>query len=41
VPEADSKSTFIAIKAPFRSLIEVPDPIEIASHYRSLGYDED
>ena len=38
---AESKNTFLAIRVPYRSRIEIPDPLEIASCYRALGYHED
>ena len=38
---AESKSTFLAIRAPYRSRIEIPDPQEVASYYRALGYQEE
>ena len=38
---AKNKNKFLAIRVPFRSRIEIPDPQEVASYYRALGYHED
>ena len=38
---AESKNTFLAIRAPYRSRIEIPDPQEVASYCRALGHHED
>ena len=38
---ADSKHTFLAIRVPYGSRIEIPDPEEVASYYRALGYHEE
>jgi hypothetical protein len=38
---AESKHTFLAIRVPYGSRIEIPDPLEVASYYRASGYHED
>jgi hypothetical protein len=32
---AESKNMFLAIRVPYRSRIEIPDPQEVASYYRA------
>lgn len=38
---SEPQATFIAIKAPYGATVEIPNPEELGTYFKDLGYPED